>query len=61
MINEAEKSGALKPGATNYQADLRQHRHQSGSSCSFRGYRIILTMPETMSVERPQHAEGIRR
>lgn len=35
MINEAEKSGALKPGATHYRTDLRQHWYRSGSSCSF--------------------------
>ena len=58
MLDDAEKTGRLTPGGTVIEPTSGNTGVGLALACAVRGYRMILVMPDTMSVERIRLAKA---
>ena len=52
MLEAAEREAHPPRPHHHRRADQRQYRHRPGWVCAAKGYRLMMTMPDTMSAER---------
>src|SRR5579871_361473 len=58
MIEEAERTGELRPGGVVVEPTSGNTGVGLALACAVRGYRCVLTMPESMTLERRQLLEA---